>query len=309
MDVGASGQPLPIWNDIAPHSIYIGFDPDLREIHQDRSSQFHRSVMVNEAVIAENTNEVSFYLTKSPFCSTTLAPNLQATAHWLEKDRFEVEALVGVRATTIDSVLSRLDIPRIDWIKFDSQGIDLRLINSISSDVLSRVMAIDTEPGLIDIYQGEDLFVDVHRDLTSNGFWLSGMHTGGFVRMRRATLDLTQQANAKIDDRYIRSTVRTSPAYLEARYLRTLEWLAEKRLSQDEYILLWIFALTDNQLGFALDVSVEFERLFGESEGSRKLKAATWLFMNKAHRRHVVGNAPVTRHLKSVLRRFLGRTA
>jgi hypothetical protein len=80
-------------------------------------------------------------------------------------------------------------------------------------------------------------------------------------------------------------------------------------LSQDEYILLWIFALTDNQLGFALDVSVEFERLFGESEASRKLNAATWLFMNKAHRRHVVGNAPVTRHLRSVLRKLLGRTA
>ena len=113
-------------------------------------------------------------------------------------------------------------------------------------------MAIDTEPGLQDIYQGEDLFVDVHRDLTSKGFWLSGMHTGGFVRMRRATLDLTRQVSAKIDDRYIRSSVRTSPTYFEARYLRTLEWLAENRLSQREYTLLWIFALTDNQSGLPL---------------------------------------------------------
>lgn len=303
MDIGASGEPPAIWNDIAPQSIYIGFDPDLREIHEDRSSQFHRSVIINEAVTAEkDASEVTFYLTKSPYCSTTLAPNPQATAHWLERDLFEVETRATVRATTIDSVLKRLNISRLDWIKLDSQGIDLRLINSISSDVLSRVMAIDTEPGLQDIYRSEDLFVDVHRDLTRNGFWLSGIITGGFVRMRRATLDVAGHADAKIDERYIRSSVRTSPTYFEARYLRTLEWLAENSLSQREYILLWIFALTDNQLGFALDLNVEFERIFGETDASQQLKAATWLLMNKAYRRDEVGRAfaRVTRRLRSV---------
>ena len=126
-----------------------------------------------------------------------------------------MEALVGVRATATDSVLSRLDISRLRTSdRFDSQGIDLRLINSISSDVLSRVMAIDTEPGLIDIYQGEDLFVDVHRDLTSNGFWLWNAYRWLFCPNAQGdALDLTQQANAKIDDvsAIHVGTVRTSP--------------------------------------------------------------------------------------------------
>jgi FkbM family methyltransferase len=298
MDIGASGAPPRIWKDIAPQSIYIGFDPDLREIHETRSSQFHRSVIVNEAVTAEKSaSEAVFYLTRSPFCSTTLDPNPPATSHWLERDLFDVQSRVTVRATTIDAVLDRLDISRIDWLKLDTQGIDLRLINSISPGVLSRVMAIDTEPGLIPIYQREDMFVDVHRDLTNKGFWLSGMHTGGFVRMRRPTLDVLQRINANVDDRYIRSAVRTSPAYLEARYLRTLEWLAENSLSQQEYVLLWIFALIDDQLGFALDLSGEFERIFGEDETSRVLKAETWLRMNKAHRRATGTSASVKRAL------------
>ena len=308
MDVGASGAPLPIWNDIAPQSIYIGFDPDLREIHEDKSSEFHRSVMVNEAVIAGPASEVSFYLTKSPFCSTTLAPNPQATSHWLERDSFEVESRAVVRATTIDSVLRRLEIPRIDWIKLDTQGIDLRLLNSISPDVLSRVMAVDTEPGLIDIYQGEDMFVDVHRDLTSKGFWLSRIHPGSFLRMRKTTLDAMNRANLEIDERYIRNCVRTSPAYIEARYLRTLEWLAERSLSQHEYVLLWIFALTDDQLGFALDISVEFERIFGETDSSRTLKAATAQAMKRAARRASVARKvmPGVQRIMSVMKWFIG---
>jgi FkbM family methyltransferase len=309
IDVGASGQPPPIWSAIAPQSTYIGFDPDLREIHEDRASRFHRSVIINEAVTAEkDAGEVRFYLTRSPFCSTTLAPNPEATAHWLERDSFEVESHATVRATTIDAVLKRLELSRLDWVKLDTQGIDLRLINSISPDVLSRVMAIDTEPGLIDIYRCEDMFVDVHHDLTRNGFWLSGMHTGGFVRMRRSTLDGVSHADPKVDNDYIRHCVRTSPAYFEARYLRTLEWLAEKSLSQHEYKLLWIFALTDNQLGFALDVSVEFERIFGETDASRQLKAATLLLMTDAYRRSSVrrASASVKRRLKSAWARLSG---
>jgi FkbM family methyltransferase len=311
IDVGASGQPPPIWSDIAPQSTYIGFDPDLREIHEDRTSRFLRSVIINEAVTAEAGSEISFYLTKSPFCSTTLAPNPEATAHWLEGDLFAVESRATVRATTIDAVLKRLELSRLDWIKLDTQGTDLRLINSISSDVLTRVMAIDTEPGLIDIYRNEDMFVDVHRELTRNGFWLSGMQTGGFVRMRRSTLEAVRRIDPKIDDVYVRRSVRTSPAYLEARYLRTLEWLAEKSLSQQEYKLLWVFALADNQLGFALDVSAEFERLFGETDASRQLKTATWTLLNNAHRVGAVRRAssPVRRRLRSAWAKLSGIVA
>src|SRR5690606_17770259 len=137
-----------------------------------------------------------FYLTKSPYCSTTLPPNPPATSHWLERDSFGVESFVRVRATTIDGVLRRLGIPRVDWLKLDTQGIDLRLINSMPAELLSRVMAIDTEPGLIPIYEREDMFVDVHRDLTGNGFWLSGMRTGGFIRMRRTTLDAVRSGRS-----------------------------------------------------------------------------------------------------------------
>jgi FkbM family methyltransferase len=309
IDIGASGQPPPIWSGIAPESIYIGFDPDLREIHEDRSSRFQRSVIINEAVTAEkDASAVSFYLTKSPYCSTILPPYPEATAHWLERDLFGVESRATVGATTIDSVLKRLDLTRIDWIKLDTQGIDLRLINSISADVLSRVMAIDTEPGLIDIYRSEDMFVDVHRDLTSKGFWLSGMQVGGFVRMRRPTIESARWVHSPMDDDYIRSTVRTSPAYLEARYLRTLEWLAGHSASEQEYTLLWVFALVDDQFGFALDVSVEFERLFGETEASRLLKAETALLMHKAYRRHLAAraSAPVTRRLRAIWGRLSG---
>jgi hypothetical protein len=308
MDIGASGQAWPIWSGIAPHSIFIGFDPDLREIREEQSSHFHRSVIVNEAVIATDAQTVDFYLTRSPFCSTTLPPNPEGTAHWLERDAFLVENRATVRATTINAVLKRLDIPRIDWIKLDSQGTDLRLLNSISPDVLTRILAVDTEPGLQDIYQGEDLFVDVHRDLTGKGFWLSSAVTGGFIRMRRTTLDAIGATDPAIDEAFVRNHVRTSPTYFEARYLRTLEWLADHRMSQQEHLLLWIFALTDEQPGFALDIDAQFTRIFGETAAQQALRSATFRQLKRAARRDALyrAYAPVARRVKSALERLIG---
>jgi FkbM family methyltransferase len=307
MDIGASGQPPEIWQDMAPASIYIGFDPDRREIHEDRASRFYRSVIVNEAVTADKgLDEVTFYLTRSPYCSTMLAPNPPAAAHWLECDLFDVDSCATVRATSIDAVLARLEIPRIDWIKLDTQGIDLRLINSLPASVMSRVLAIDTEPGLIEMYQREDLFVDVHRELTAKGFWLSGMQTGGFCRIRRSTLnDIGPHAPAPIDAPYIRQAVRKTPAYFEARYLRTLESLADERVTLQDYLMLWVFALIDEQLGFALDLSIEFERRFGATGHSRRLTSETWRLLRVAHRRHSVGR--VSRLARSAVRSLLNR--
>lgn len=72
IDIGASAAPPKIWSSLAQHSTYIGFDPDLREIHEELAGAFRRSVIVNEAVTPDKgANELTFYLTASPFCSST----------------------------------------------------------------------------------------------------------------------------------------------------------------------------------------------------------------------------------------------
>ena len=37
----------------------------------------------------------------------------------------------AVRAGPLDAVLARFDLPGIDWLKLDTQGTDLRLLQSL----------------------------------------------------------------------------------------------------------------------------------------------------------------------------------
>jgi len=273
IDIGASDAPPKIWERIARHSVYVGFDPDLRDLHEVSDSHFYRATIVNQAITSDKQgDEVLFYFTKSPYCSSTLKPDLNSLSNFIFSDLFVVEREAKVRATSLDAVMDRLSLPCIDWLKTDSQGTDLRIFNSLRAEVRPRVLAIDIEPGLIDAYVSEDLFVDAHRELTQNGFWLSNLNVCGTVRMRRSTLREVMAFNKDISYELVEKTVKKSPGWCEARYFRTIEWLAQGDFTKRDYVLLWTFALLDDQVGFAIDLGIKYERVFGKDDVSLIMK-------------------------------------
>jgi len=306
IDIGASGSPPDIWKRLVKRSIYVGFDPDLREIREASENHFYKSIIVNEAVTSDNGNdEVLFYFTKSPFCSSTLKPDSESLSNFLFSNLFVVEREAKVRATTLDSVMERLSLSRLDWFKVDSQGTDLRIFNSLREEFRSRVLAVDIEPGLIDAYVGEDLFVDAHRDLTQNGFWLSNLNVHGAVRMKSSALNEVILSDKDITYNLIKKILKKSPAWVNARYFRTIEYLARRNLSRRDYILLWVFALLDNQFGFAIDLGIEYEKIFGIDEFSQVMKDKPILLMKRFRRMRQFASA--TTLLIRIIRRIIDK--
>ncbi len=273
VDIGASGTPPRVWEPIARHSVYIGFDPDRRELHDTPRGVYARSIIVNQAVTTEpDQDEVHFYLTRCPYCSSTLPPDTEALANYLFSDLFRVERETSVPASSLNSVIHRLGFPGVDWFKTDSQGTDLRLFQSLEDGVRNRVLAVDIEPGLIDAYRGEDLFVDAHRELLHQGFWLSSLDVKGAIRMRPPTLATLFRDQPSLREADIAQSIRSSPCWCEARYLRTIESLQARNAEEKDYALLWVFALLDGQSGFALDLAHEYHSTFHKTDISDILR-------------------------------------
>jgi FkbM family methyltransferase len=278
IDVGASGTTPEIWDSIAQHSIYVGFDPDLREIQELPDNRFHRAIIVNEAITSqEKSDKVSFYLTKSPYCSSVLKPDSKSLANFIFSDYFVIERETKVRATTLNAVIERLSLTGVDWLKSDSQGMDFKIFNSLSKEISSKVLAVDIEPGLIDAYIGEDLFVDAHQGLVNQGFWLSDIKICGEVRLKKLTLDKLTSLDSDLNLELLNFFHKKSPAWCEARYLRTIDWLTQGNSRKRDYVLLWVFSLLDRQLGFAIELAFEYERRFGSDKVSQiMLDEAIW---------------------------------
>lgn len=291
LDIGASGEPHPIWQPIAGQSIYVGFDPDDREVDPARYTGFQSSRIVPKAVLVSTlrhaqetpgstdagssdaeSGQVTFYLTASPFCSSTLRPDSAGLAPYLFADLFAVEREASAPAISLAAALAELGLERVDWFKADSQGTDLRLFRSLPPAVRDGVLALDVEPGLFDAYEGEDLWIDAHRALTGDGFWLSHLDVRGAVRLHRENLTALARYAPGTGEAQAARAVRPSPGWGESRYLRTVEWLLETGADERAFLLLWAFAGLDGQLGFALDVGAAYARRFGEGETAHLLQ-------------------------------------
>lgn len=284
VDIGASGSPPTIWRPISRRSIYVGFDPDLREVREIPAGEFHKSWILNTAVTAQGGGETRFYLTRSPYCSSTLPPDQESLSDFLYADLFVVERTQQVPAATLEEALARLALDGADWLKLDTQGTDLRIFKSMGADSRRHVLALDIEPGLIDAYRGEDLFVEAHRELTREGFWLSGLDVKGTVRMRRSTLSEIGGLPGAPDESTVRRTVRTTPGWCEARYLRRPDGEHGPRDAR-EFALLWAFSLLDGQYGFALDLAAEYRKRFGADAVFRRLLDVPLLRIRKVGKR------------------------
>lgn len=281
VDIGASVGSPSIWDPIAKFSTYVGFDPDLRDLKRVPDTPFNEAVIVNKAVVPyARDGKVNFYLTRSPYCSSTLIPDDQALEDYVFADLFEVVDRVTVEASTLEEVLLGLSLTRVDWLKTDSQGTDLRLFMSLDEARRDHVLALDVEPGLIDAYQGEDLFVDAHRAIIAEGFWSSRMEIMGALRMT------PQAANELgLDPEALNRSVRASPGWVEGRYLRTVDHLASVGAEPNDYVLLWMFAMIDSQPGFGVDVTIAAQSRFGKDPIFAEMRSYSVEVLRRALRR------------------------
>src|SRR3989338_9502860 len=92
IDIGSAGAPPWIWKHIRRYSTYVGFDPDSKETSEIQGGSFYKTITVNKAIESgKQSDEVLFYFTKSPHCSSTLKPDTGSLSNYLFSDLFTVE--------------------------------------------------------------------------------------------------------------------------------------------------------------------------------------------------------------------------
>jgi FkbM family methyltransferase len=264
VDVGASLEPFPPFQPLLGHATYVGFDPDRRELRTE-SSASGRRVIVDKAVVAEPGRATArFFLTRNPTASSTLRPLADEVAPYLHAYRYDVVDEAEVPATTLGAALASVGIDRVDWVKLDTQGTDLRLLDGLDEPLFATLVAVDAEPGFDQHYETEDTFGELHRWLVERGFWLADLELTRAVRLRRQTFDAALGARTKLGRMGYEFALKTSPTAAGPRYLRTLASLDKAGAGRDEYLRLWACAFFSGNHPYALDVAVECRERHGD---------------------------------------------
>ena len=260
VDVGASGTIHEKWKPIAKYAICIAFDADSRdfEICESEDKGWRRLYSLNRLVASEAAEEMDFYLTHSPHCSSSLAPDKEALKPWAFSPLFEVENIVKLPSVDLQSALLKAGVDYIDGYKTDSQGTDLRIFNSLPTEIIDKMLIAEFEPGIIDAYKGEDKLHHLLAHMEKEPFWISKMEIKGSQRINHLdfkSLNYFQQ-------RGIGSFLKMAPGWCEISYLNKME-ISEMTLR--EYFLAWVFASLSAEHGFALFVSKKGFELFGDN--------------------------------------------
>jgi|RhiMethySRZTD1v2_1073278.scaffolds.fasta_scaffold01640_9 FkbM family methyltransferase len=264
VDVGASLEPFRAFRPLLGRATYVGFDPDLREMHTE-ASESGRVVVVDKAVVAEpGRTRATFFLTRNPTASSTLRPDADGLAPYLHAYRYEVVGEAEVEATTLADALAAAGVSHADWLKLDTQGTDLRLVQSLDEPLLGSLMAVDAEPGIDPYYETEDTFGELHTAMVDLGFWLADLDLTTAVRLRRETFAGALPARTKFGRMHHEFALKASPIAVGPRYLRTLASLDKTGAGRDAYLRLWACAAFSGNNPYALDVLVECRARHGD---------------------------------------------
>jgi FkbM family methyltransferase len=176
VDVGCRWGFADFWQQLSPHVVLYGFDPDPVECERLRVSYRDANVHLVPLALADAPGERTLYLTREMACSSLYRPGPTLTGGVAELACASEVGTSEIVVTTLDEWSAANGVSSIDFIKADTQGAELDVLRG-GERALERVRALEVEVEFNPIYIGQPLFGDVDKFLRDRGFVLWKLST------------------------------------------------------------------------------------------------------------------------------------
>jgi FkbM family methyltransferase len=173
VDVGARGGPRPNWRPAARHLRYIGFEPDRDEFARlvagGAITPEHRILNI---ALHNRPGPVRLHVARSGGLSSIFEPNREFIDKFPDAGRFDIVDVRTIEADRLDHQLTLHGIDGIDFIKADTQGSEILVLEGASEALRACVIGVEVEVGFSEFYIDQPLFGDVDRFMRNAGFSL-----------------------------------------------------------------------------------------------------------------------------------------
>ena len=160
-----------------PKTFVMAFEPIPKLVSSITKSTTHlKNFMILRNAVSNFNGEARFNISpESQYgdysCSSLLDFSDKSKTDWPGREDFKVIDYIDVDVIRLDSIITEYKIPKIDYLKIDTQGSDLKVLEGLG-EFISIVRAGTMEAAAKEsiLYDGQNTQEESIRFLESNGF-------------------------------------------------------------------------------------------------------------------------------------------
>ena len=158
-----------------PKTYVVAFEPIPKLVYSIKEKVSHlKNFMILRNAVSNFNGEAKFNISpESQYgdfsCSSLLDFSDKSKTDWPGREDFKVIDDIEVDVIRLDSVIVEYKIPKIDYLKIDTQGYEMEVLKG-SSKILDIIDSLLIEVSLIELYEGQELFIDILEFLKKKNF-------------------------------------------------------------------------------------------------------------------------------------------
>jgi FkbM family methyltransferase len=174
IDVGARGGVKSNWARAERYLRSFGFEPDKGEFSRlvARSKANQTATTFFETALHSRRGPIRLNIARDRGLTSVFEPDREFLDAFPEAARFDVVDTQQVDADTLDNQLQSHNVSDVDFVKVDTQGSELFVLEGARHTLDSTVLGVEVEAEFTPIYRGQPLFADVDKYLRERGFLL-----------------------------------------------------------------------------------------------------------------------------------------
>jgi len=171
VDIGARGGISPKWSLLKKNIKVLGFEPDPEECKKLNKGTTDNQTYFPVA-LSDKEKYVNLHITKNPACCSFFLPNLPFVKRFPNGEDLQVVNSTPVKCNSLDNILRKNNIQDIDFLKIDTQGSELQILQGAKETLKNSVFGIDVEVEFLPQYSEQPLFSEIDDYLKKLGFSL-----------------------------------------------------------------------------------------------------------------------------------------